>query len=122
MADMMSILSSNYLAVGENISSNSTGKYVPVDPDAWQGTWTGQYGDGKPFTVQISNVDGFRAKVKYQSGATTNYGDVLIKNNSFRIGDSRFDLASAGTGVMSTVITDPATGSTSVQRAYATQG
>lgn len=134
MADVMSILSSNYLTVGSNISSYSNTKYVAVDPDTWQGTWTGQYGDGKKFSVQISNVDGFRAKVKYQSGSTVNYGEVLIKDSKFRIGNSQFNLATPGTpatttdaatpgtAVMSTVNTDPVTGSTSVQRAYATQG
>ena len=128
MADMMSILSSNYLTVGSTISSTSNSKYVAVDPDAYQGTWTGKYGNGKSFSVQISNVNGFRAKVKYQSGSTVNYGDVLIKDAAFRIGDSKFNLATAatstaaGTAVMSTVITVPVTGGTSLMRAYATQG
>ena len=128
MADMFSILQNNYLTVGQNISSaTSKSQYVAVNPDDYKGTWTGKYGDGTKFTVQISNVEGFRARVKYQSGATVNYGDVLIKDKSFRIGDSKFVLAapgtngSGGTAVMSTVDTDPATGATSVKRAYATQ-
>ena len=50
----------------------------------------GKYGNGQSFDVSISNVDGFRAKVKYQSGSTVKYQDVLIKDSSFRIGDSKF--------------------------------
>jgi hypothetical protein len=98
-----------------------------VNPDDYQGTWTGKYGDGKAFTLQISNVQGFRARVKYQSGSTVNFADVLIKDQSFRIGDSKFVLAragkngSGGSGVMSTVDTDPYTGATTLKRAYATQ-
>ena len=82
----------------------------------------------------------FKAKVKYQSGSTVNYGEVLIKDSKFRIGDSQFNLATPGTpakpaagktpatpatpgtAVMSTVITDPVTSGTTVERAYATQG
>jgi hypothetical protein len=122
MADMMNILSSNYLTVGSTLSSYSNSKYVNVDPASYEGTWTGKYGDGKSFTVQISNVTGFRARVKYQSGSTTNYGEVLIKDSSFRVGDSKFVLAAEGTAVMSTVITDSYTGATTVKRAYAKQG
>jgi len=121
MADFMSILASNYLTVGSNVTFSKT-KYVAVDPKAYQGSWTGKYGDGTAFSVQISNVDGYKAKVKYQSGSTTQFGQVLIKDSAFRIGDSKFVLASSGTAVMSTVVTDPATGSTTLKRAYATQG
>lgn len=123
----MSILQNNYVTAGENISSTSNTKYVPVNADDYQGTWTGQYGTGAKFTLQVSDVQGFRAKVKYQSGSTVNYGEVLIKDSKFRIGDSQFNLAQAGTNgsggsaVMSTAITDPVSGNVTVQRAYATQ-
>jgi hypothetical protein len=120
MADLMSILSSNYLAVGSS-TNYSKSKYVAVDPDAYKGTWTGKYGNGKSFSVQISDVQGYKAKVKYQSGGTVNYGQVLIRDSSFRIGDTKFVLASKGTAVMSTVVTDPAYGNTTVYRAYAKQ-
>lgn len=118
----MSLLSSNYLTVGNSISNTSNSKYVPVDPAAYQGTWKGQYGNGKTFTVQVSNVSGFRAKVKYQSGATVNYQDVLIKDSAFRIGDSKFVLQGAGKALLATAVTDPYTGNVSLQQAYATQG
>src|SRR6185437_2590349 len=107
----MSLLSSNYLTVGSNISNTSNSKYVPVDPTAYQGTWKGQYGDGKAFTVQVSNVTGFKAKVKYQ--------DVLIKDSSFRIGDSKFVLQGTGSALINTAVTDPYTGNVSLQKAYA---
>ncbi len=59
-----------------------------------------------------SQVEGFRAKLKYQSGSTVQYQSVLIKDNSFRIGDSKFTRASAGNAQIETAITDPVTEST----------
>lgn len=120
MADIMGILSSNYLAVGAGAHASKS-RYVAVDPEAYQGTWSGKYGNGKTFSVQISDVQGFRARVKYQSGGTVNYGQVLIRDSSFRIGDSKFVLAGHGTAVVSTVVTDAATGAATVYRAYARQ-
>ena len=121
MANIMSILASNYTTVGSSLSTMSRSKYVPVNPDSYNGTWTGQYGSGKKFTVQISNVTGFRARVKYQSGSTVNYQDVLIRDSAFRIGDSKFVLQGNGKALLATAITDPITGNVSVQKAYATQ-
>lgn len=71
--------------------------------------------------MTISNVSGFKAKVKYQSGSTVNYQDVLIKDSSFRIGDSKFALQSSGKALVKTAVTDPVTGAVSLQQAYATQ-
>ena len=120
MADIYGILSSNYLTVG---SSNLSGsKYVDVDPAAFQGTWSGKYADNKSFTVTISNVIGFRAKAKYQSGATVKYQDVLIKDNAFRVGDSKFAVTRAGVAQLKTVMTDPASGAQTLETAYAKQG
>jgi hypothetical protein len=120
MADIMSILSSNYTTVGQNVNLD-TGKYVDVDPKAFEGTWGGQYANQKPFSVTISNVNGFRAKAKYQYGSTVKYQDVLIKNNAFRVGDSKFVLTKTGTAQVSTVMTDPATGASSLESAYVHQ-
>jgi hypothetical protein len=122
VGDIMSILQSNYLTVGSNISTTSNSKYVAVDPTAYQGNWTGQYGNGKTFAISVSNVDGFRAKVKYQSGSTVNYGDVLIKDSSFRIGDTKFILQGSGKALIATAVTDPVSGNVAVQQAYAAQG
>jgi hypothetical protein len=121
MADILSTLSSNYLTVGSNpVVAGS--KYVNVDPDKFKGTWTGKYANNKSFTISISNVSGFRAKVKYQYGATVKYQDVLIKDNSFRIGDSKFTLTGAAKAQIKTVMTDPASGAQSLETAYANQG
>ena len=116
----MSILSSNYTTVGQTTNVNS-GKYVSVDPKAFQGTWDGKYANQKPFSVTVSNVSGFRAKAKYQYGSTVKYQDVLIKNNAFRVGDSKFTLTKPGTAQVKTVVTDPASGATSLETAYVHQ-
>jgi len=119
VADIFSILSSNYVAVGLNVSSGS--KYVNVDPKRFEGTWRGKYADNSSFDFVISDVNGFRAKVKYQSGTTVKYQDVLIKDNAFRIGDSKFTLARAGVAQVKTVVTSPVDGSNVLNTAYAHQ-
>ena len=48
--------------------------------------------DHKTFKITVSNVTGFRAKVQYQSGGTNKFQEVLIKDNAFRIGDTKFTL------------------------------
>lgn len=120
MADVLNILASHYTTVGQNVSLN-TGKYVNVDPDTFEGTWSGKYANQKPFSVTISNVNGFRAKAKYQYGSTIKYQDVLIKNNAFRVGDSKFTLTKAGTAQVNTVMTNPATGASTLETAYVHQ-
>lgn len=120
MADVFSILSANYTAVGQNVNL-TTGKYVDVDPKAFEGTWSGKYANQKPFSVMISNVNGFRAKAKYQYGTTVKYQEVLIKNNSFRVGDSKFTLTKAGTAQVNTVMTNAATGASTLETAYVHQ-
>jgi hypothetical protein len=116
----MSILQNSYLSSGANIASSHS-KYVPVDPEKYEGRWSGKYGNGTAFELAISSVQGFRAKVKYQSGSTVQYQQVLIRDNSFRIGDTKFMLSSNGTALVRTAVTDPATGSVSVNQAYAKQ-
>jgi hypothetical protein len=120
MADVLSILATNYTTVGQNVNL-STGKYVDVDPKAFEGTWSGKYANQKPFSVTISNVNGFRAKAKYQYGTTIKYQDVLIKNNAFRVGDSKFALSNSGTALVNTFMTDPATGASTLEKAYVYQ-
>ena len=120
MADILSTLSSNYLTVGSNpVVAGS--KYVNVDADTFKGTWTGKYANNKPFTISISNVSGFRAKVKYQSAGTVKYQEVLIRDASFRVGDTKFMLTKLGTAMIKNVVTDPVTGSTYLDTAYAMQ-
>ena len=118
MADVLSILSANFKTVGLTVPSKTP--YFAVDPDNYQGNWTGKYADNKTFKISISNVTGFRAKVHYQSGSTSKYQDVLIKDNSFRVGDTKFTLQSNGKALIKNVGTDPVSGQTYVDTAYAT--
>ena len=120
MADLLSIISSNYVAVGSNVNLSKT-PYVRVEAANYDGTWSVKYANNDRFSVQVMNVIGFRAKVRYESGATVKYQDVLIKDNSFKIGDSKFTLTKIGTAQIKTVLTNPATGAQSLETAYATQ-
>jgi hypothetical protein len=118
MADLWSIISANYKSVGLTVPSKTP--YVAVDPKLYEGTWTGKYANNKSFKISVTNVTGFRAKVQYQSDGTNKYQDVLIKDQSFRIGDAKFTLTSTGTALIKNVVTDPATGTTYLDQAYAT--
>lgn len=120
MADVMSILSSAYKS---NVltTAQSSSKYVAVDPTLYQGGWTGNYANGKSFTLTVSNVQGFRAKVHYQSEGASKYQDVLIKDNAFRIGDTKFTLTGNGKAQIKNVVTDPASGQTYLDTASATR-
>jgi hypothetical protein len=117
MADVFSILSANYKTAGMTIPSNTP--YVAVDPALYEGSWTGKYPDNKSFKISVSNVTGFRAKVQYQSGGTNKFQEVLIKDNAFRVGDTKFQLTSIGTALIKNVVTDPASGQTFLDQAYA---
>jgi hypothetical protein len=127
MADIMSTLAASAKSSGLSAAPSRT-PYVAVDPKTYQGTWTGKYADNKSFKITVSNVSGFRAKVEYQSAGTVKYQDVLIRDKSFRVGDTKFTLAKAGTATkagtaqIKNVITDPANGSTYLDTAFATQG
>lgn len=61
MSDIMSILSTAYKS---NVLSSTSGssKYVAVDSSLYQGNWSGTYPDGKKFSLDISQVNGFRAQ------------------------------------------------------------
>jgi hypothetical protein len=118
MADVLSILSANYKTVGLNVPSKTP--YFAVNPANYEGEWTGKYPDNKTFKIAISNVTGFRAKVHYSSGTTSKYQDVLIKDNAFRVGDTKFTLMSNGKAQIKNVVTDPASGQTYMDTAYAT--
>lgn len=121
MSDIFSTIQSAYASAAA--FTPSTGKYTPVDPASFDGTWTGTYsGTNKKFSVQISNVQGFRAQVKIQDENGTSYQNVLIKNNSFRISDSKFVLSGTkGVAEVATAITDPVTGNVSVMKGTANQ-
>jgi hypothetical protein len=118
MSDIMSVLQSAYATAP--LSPSNT-KYSPVDPKSYQGTWSGTYSNNQKFELTISDVNGFRAQVKYQSGTTTQYGQVLIGNSSFRIGDTKFVLTGSGKATVANAVTDPTTGNTSLVQGSATQ-
>jgi hypothetical protein len=119
--NIFSILQSAYTAPTQ-VSIPPGSKFAPVNPTSWQGTWTATDSNGKPLTISISNVSGYRATVRFQSqsgGLQT--GRVYINTNGvFRIGDSQMQLTSAGKMTVSTVITDPTTGNQSMETDYAT--
>ena len=119
MADLWNIISANYKTVGMTVPSNTP--YVAVDPNLYEGSWTGKYADQKTFKITVSNVTGFRAKVQYQSGGTNKFQEVLIKDNAFRVGDTKFTLTGRKTALIKNVVTDPASGQTYMDQAYATR-
>jgi hypothetical protein len=120
MADLMSILSANYKTVGLTVPSKTP--YVAVDPALYQGNWSGKYANNKSFTITVSDVSGFHAKVRYQSEGTSKYQDVLIKDSAFRVGDTKFTLTKVGTALIKNVVTDAATGQTYLDTAQAKLG
>jgi hypothetical protein len=120
MTDIMSVLASSYRS-GSLSAAPSKTKYVAVDPKLYQGTWTGKYANNKSFTIHITDVSGFHAKVRYQSEGTVKFQDVLIKDGAFRVGDTKFTLTGSGKAQIKNVGTDPATGSTFLDTAYATR-
>jgi hypothetical protein len=119
MTDVMSVLASSYQSTSLATPSKSKSKYVAVDPKLYQGTWTGKYANNKSFTIYISEISGFHAKVRYQSGDTVKFQEVLIKDSAFRVGDTKFTLTGSGKALIKNVVTDPVTGSTYLDTAYA---
>jgi len=117
MADLWSIISANYKTAGMTVPSKTP--YVAVDPKLYEGSWTGKFADQKTFKITVSNVAGFRAKVQYQSGGTNKYQEVLIKDNAFRVGDTKFTLTGNNKALIKNVVTDAASGQTYLDQAYA---
>ena len=103
------------------LSTPSSTPYTNVDPASYQGSWQGTYSNNQKFQFTISEVNGFRAQVKYQSGSTDQYQSVLIKDNSFRIGDTKFTLTANGKAEIKNVVNDPASGQTYLDQAYASR-
>ena len=117
MGDIMSILGNSYAAAALSPPSNTP--YTNVDPTLYQGSWSGTYSNNQDFKLSISAVNGFRAQVKYQSGSTIQYQSVLIKDSAFRIGDTKFTLSALGKAEIKNVVTDPSSGQTYLDQAYA---
>ena len=120
-------VSSNILTILQNSYSTPSqfppgSKFAKVDPTQWQGTWTATDSNGKPVTLAISNISGYRANVRFTTadgGLQT--GRVMINTNGiFRIGNSQMQLTGAGKMTISTVITDATTGNQSIETDHAT--
>jgi hypothetical protein len=120
VADIMSILSTAYKS---NVLSSTSGssKYVAVDSSLYQGSWSGTYPDGKKFSLNVTQVTGFRAQIHYESEGTSQYQQVLIKDDSFRFGNTKFTLTGTDKAQIKNVVTDNATGSTYLDTAVATR-
>jgi|SRR5665213_499914 len=117
MSDIMSILQASYTSAPTPQTNDKP--YVAVDPKAWQGSWSGTYSDKTKFEFTISQVSGFRAQVKYVSDGTIQNTQVLIKNSSFRIGNTKFVLTGTGTAQVANAVTD-AYGNTQLYKGNAT--
>lgn len=120
--NIFSILQSAYQPATQ-VSIPPGSKFANVDPTLYQGTWTAKDSNGKAVTLTISNVQGYRANVRFQSadgGLQT--GRIYINTNGvFRIGDfPQMQVTSAGKMTINTVITDPTTGNELMETDYAT--
>ena len=118
MSNIFSVLRSAYASASLTPISNKP--YTKVDPASYQGTWSGSYTNNQKFEFTISNVKGFRAQVKYRSGSTTQYQQVLIRNSSFRISNTKFILTGKGKATVVNAVTDPRTGDASLVQGSAT--
>ena len=58
--------------------------------------------------------------MKYSSGSSFKYQQVLIKDNSFKIGNSKFTLQKAGHAQVKTVVVNAATGASTLNTSQAT--
>jgi hypothetical protein len=119
--NIFSILQSNYTATPQ-VSLPPGSKFANVDPTQWNGTWTATDSTGKPVTLTVSNVSGYRATVRFQTASGgLQTGRVLINTNGiFRIGNSQIQLVSPGKLTISTVITNATTGNQSIETDHAT--
>lgn len=117
MSDIYSVLQNVYATTP--LATTAT-KYTSVDPKSYEGTWSGTYTNDQKFEFTISDVNGFRAQVKYQSGSTVQYQQVLIGNSSFRVGNTKFMLTGAGKATVANAVTNPTTGDTSLVKGSAT--
>jgi hypothetical protein len=124
MSDIYSVLQSSYAASATSAAAAKAARtpYTNVDPTLFQGSWTGTYTkNNQKFSLQISNVHGFRAQVKLETGGTVTFQNVLIKSNAFRIGDTKFALSKKGVAQVNTAISNPVTGAVSLITGTANQ-
>ena len=114
MADIISILQSSYTSNSQSLIAAGS-KFANVDPKKWAGTWTGTDDKKQPVSISITKVSGFRANVALNDATEgeQNARAFITTKNTFRIGDSQFTLTGAGKATLSTIVTDPNTGTQS---------
>lgn len=121
MSDIFTTLQSAYASNTTSSLFAANSKFTNVDPTQWKGTWTGKDSTGQPYSISISNVQGYRAEVVYKGSQGFQNTRVFITNqNSFRIGDSKFVLTGAGTATFASVVTNPYNGAQVVEQSTAT--
>ena len=120
-SNIFTILQSSYQPATQ-VSIPPGSKFAPVNAATFQGTWSGTDSNGKPVTLTISNIQGYRANVRLQTadgGLQT--GRVYINTQGvFRIGDSQMTFTGSGKMTINTVITDATTGNQSMETDYVT--
>lgn len=116
--NIFSVLQSSYSAIPAQSLMPLGAKFTAVDPTKWQGNWTGTDPSGKPVTLKISQISGYRANANLQSVTTGSEQQrvFITTKNAFRIGNSSFALTGTGAGQLDTIVTDPNTGIQTDQR------
>jgi len=121
MSSIMSVLQSAYSTAAAPSLISPGDKFANVDPTKYQGTWTGKDYQNQPVTISITKVSGYRANVTLQTSAGLQYQRALITTKgTFRIGNSQFQLTGTGAATVSTIVTDPTTGTQTENQASVT--
>jgi hypothetical protein len=122
MSSIMSVLQSAYSTAAAPSLISPGDKFANVDPTKYQGTWTGKDYQNQPVTISITKVSGYRANVTLQTSAGLQFQRALITTKgTFRIGNSQFKLTGAGAATVSTIVTDPTTGTQTENQASVTR-
>jgi hypothetical protein len=121
MSSIMSVLQSAYSTAAAPSLISPGDKFANVDPTKYQGTWTGKDYQNQPVTISITKVSGYRANVTLQTSAGLQYQRALITTKgTFRVGNSQFKLTGTGAATVSTIVTDPTTGTQTENQASVT--
>ena len=93
MADIISILSANYKAVGDVPIKTP---YVPVDPALYRGHLERHLRQQQDRSRSRFRTSGLSRQGAVPERRHLKYQDVLIKDDSFRVGDTKFMLTADG--------------------------
>jgi hypothetical protein len=119
--NIFSILQSAYQPATQ-VSIPPGSKFAPVNPATFQGTWSGTDSNGKPVTLTISNISGYRANARFQTadGGLQTSRIYINTQGVFRMGNSQMTFTGSGKMTINTVITDPTTGNQSMETDHVT--